>query len=79
MLGHTDTKTINQRRPLTTTMILVLADLMRDGPTHEREMEQADKNALRGLIARGYATWGIEGRVYSITQAGEEALKKGKP
>jgi hypothetical protein len=79
MLGHTDTKTINQRRPLTTNMKLLLADLLRDRTIRKNQLDQSDANVMRALMDRGYATWDVSTSCYSITPEGETALTGTKP
>jgi hypothetical protein len=82
--GHTDTATINQRRPLTDNMKRVLevigrfdqiADTQRSsmGHLHRRDCTEGEKNAIRALIDRGMVTivmydW------YKLTDAGRRAL-----
>jgi hypothetical protein len=77
MLGHTETKTINARRPLTDNMRAVLGTLVRIGRIYHSHMDQSEANAMRALVARGYAEWHIEWRSYSATLAGRAALTNG--
>lgn len=75
MMGHTDKATINQRRPLTAGMLALLTTLSADR-IPEWKLTGVEKNQMRGLLDRGYATWHIENRTHSITPEGRAALEK---
>lgn len=55
MMGHTDRKTINERRPLTDGMRATLKALVRNGPVEWRYLSNGEKNQMRALMDRGYA------------------------
>lgn len=74
MQGHTNRTTINQRRPLTENMRYYLGRMAEWGLYGEASLSQAGKNAMRALFTRGYVSWDIETRAYSITDAGRSAL-----
>lgn len=83
MSGHTDTATINQRKPMTARMRAFLISIRDDGSDARelRNMTTGEKNTIRALVDRGYAEYdgtktGKISRYVFITQAGREALKK---
>lgn len=75
MRGHTNKATINQRRPMTSLMVELLTAMALPGVLiPDWKMSGKEKNVMRGLLDRGYATWRIETRNYAITDAGRAAL-----
>lgn len=74
--GHTETSTINQRRPLTETMRSVLRSvLMAEGHTlgmWPHEMTAGERNAARAMRHRGLLRIATTG-AYRTTEAGRAA------
>lgn len=66
---------INERRPLTEGMVFCLRWLAKS-PVNVRELSNARKNQMRGLMDRGYATPNNEGptTTWRITEAGKKAV-----
>lgn len=75
MQGHTNKKTINARRPLTENMLDMMRKLAEWGRVKHSSMSQSQANAIKALCTRGYATFHIEDRSYSLRNAGREALE----
>lgn len=82
MMGHTDKATINERRPLTDNMRMLLVSVKHrsDNPRSVQkclfpgEMSQAEKNAAKALAVRGMLIWNSALLGWSITSAGRAAL-----
>ena len=66
--GFTDRDTINERRELSPYMSSMLRALAR-GPVQRKGLSTAEKNALRGLLDRGYADC-QDGETFTITADG---------
>jgi hypothetical protein len=84
MIGHTDKKTINDRRPLTSNMRALLSSLhyRADSPKcfphciFPSELSQAEKNAAKALHNRDLIWWDAALSGWHLTDAGRLALSQ---
>lgn len=77
--GHTDTATINTRRPMTVEMVALLGAI-EAAPAYwclVSACSRAEKNQIRALVDRGYLEYAGNTYTYAnITPTGREALKQ---
>lgn len=66
--GHTDRATINDRRPLTAGMVLLLKQL-RVKRIRDQDFSRSEKAPLRALMDRGLVEFSPD-RIWSITKSG---------
>lgn len=81
-MGHTDTATINERRPLTELQVTYL-DRLVVGPIPDDSQNTPQKNVMRALAARGLVErhYGVhrQREVWRLTPAGWATVQKLDP
>lgn len=73
--GHTDRATINERKPLTPGMRLLLKLAVRDGMISGHRFTKGEQNSARGLMDRGLALPDDAGW-WRPTEAGKAAVER---